>query len=330
MRKILITLFATVAGAMLFVAPVFANSTLSVNIEQPKTPNNQQSFNVNFVALTTTSNGVTVKCYKQGPSDGSPVQFGSDIVFAPGTGGNSGDCPVNAGITTTDGTYQFYITADDGNGIVQSSTVSVVVNTTYPETPTGYSKTQIDSCTYKIHIHTASDNGKTVKVEIYRSDSKTFTADGGTRVGSVAIGSNADADFTNSVGDCSKTYFFVIRAFSSNGNGSGVTGDSEANVITTVISPTTTQQQGAIPVGGRTSGGTSGGNVLGSQTSVTSPTPSEITPTGEKEVLGDQTVSPTETTKSFFSSKKNLAIVGVIVVIFLGILFVLFRRMRNK
>jgi hypothetical protein len=89
-----------------------------------------------------------------------------------------------------------------------------------------------------------------VKIEIYRNENTSFAVDGSNKVGEVSIGPNADGSFTNSVPDCGKTYYYVIRAFDAIGNGSGVIGDSEVTVITTTTSTTTTSttQGGAIPV----------------------------------------------------------------------------------
>src|SRR6185369_9485240 len=97
---------------------------------------------------------------------------------------------------------------------------------------TNYSKDKITACEYKIHFRSADDAGKTVKVEVYRSENKSFSADAGSRVGTVATGSNTDNDFTQSVPDCNKVYYYAVRAFDSGGNGSGVTGDSETVVTT--------------------------------------------------------------------------------------------------
>ncbi len=329
MRKLLISFFAAVAGLMLLAVPAMAASTVSVNVEQPKTPNNQREFNVNFVALTTTGNVVTVKCFKQAPGEASFTQFGSDIVLS--SGGNTDNCLVTSSITTTDGTYAFYVSADDGTNSVTSNTVTVNLDTSYPDAPTGYGKTKVDSCNYKINFHTASDNGKTVKVEVYRSDSTTFNADSGTRVASISIGSNSDGNYTSSVPDCNKTYYFVIRAFNAAGNGSGIVGDSEVHITT--INPTSTQHQGAIPVtNGTVNGNTQNGSntsssVLGTQTTTDQAKDNGNT---KKGVLGDETKNNTEAAKSFLSSKTGIAVTAFAALIVLGLLFFMWRKMKKS
>lgn len=225
---------------------------VSIRLEQPKSPTNQNTFDINFVTLDTAGNPITVKCFKKGPSDGGFVQFGADISLA--AGGNSGNCPVTGSTVVGDGSYQFKAQA---NG-TDSNTATVAYNTSGPDTPTNYSKEQVSSCIWRIKFKTANDGGKTVKVEVYRSSATSFNADGGTRVATVSIGSNTDGSADISSPDCSKTYYFAIRAFDSAGNGSGVVGDSVTNVTTTAPTASPTAGGGAIPV---SSG--AGGSVLG-------------------------------------------------------------------
>lgn len=158
---------------------------------------------------------------------------------------------------STAGTYGFYVTATAGSVTETSSTVNVEYKTDVPSTPGNYNKEQLGSCQYKISFKTADDGGKTSRVEAYRSDQTSFTAEDSTRVGTVWIGSNMDGSFIDTVPDCGKGYYYVIRAFDGAGNGSGVTGDSVTKVtITSATSTTTTTTQaspapaaaGAIPV----------------------------------------------------------------------------------
>lgn len=244
LKKIFTTVGLIIAGAFLAGA-AYADNTLSVRLAQPKSPTNISDFNLTFVALDINSNPITVQCFKKGPSDGGFSQFGGNITLS--NGGNTDNCPVNSSVMSQNGSYQFYVSATDGVNSATSSTVSVDFNTDGPGTPTNYSKNQTDSCTYKISFRTADDNGKTTKVEIYRSDSKSFSADSSTRVGTQGIGSNTDSTFTNVVGDCSKSYYFAVRAFDNSGNGSGLVGDSESQTTTT-STVATSLTTGAIPV----------------------------------------------------------------------------------
>lgn len=267
-----------------FTVFLFAGSSFaatSVRLQQPQSPTNHDSFNITFVALDTDSTQtVTVQCQKAGPSDGGVFSnFGS--LFSLPNGGNTDNCQVGGGLLNQNGTYKFRAVAN-GTGSQTSNEVSVDFNNSTPGTPVNYSKTKPDNCTYKISFRSADDSGKTVKVVLYRSSDTNFSVDSAHQVNELSIGSNTDGSMTDNVSpNCSTEYFYVIRAFDIYGNGSGVVGDS--SVTTTVVNPTTTQTQGAIPVGG-----TTGGSVLGAEEEA------------QKEVLGTESAeekpaSPTST-----------------------------------
>ena len=83
MRK-LITFIISIIVAASITQAVFAGA-LSIRIEQPKTPTNQNTFDVVFVTLDlNNTESVAVSCWKQGPGDGSPVQFDSTQTFTGG------------------------------------------------------------------------------------------------------------------------------------------------------------------------------------------------------------------------------------------------------
>ncbi len=279
-------LFTFIAG-LVFVALTAGSAYaagLSIKIEEPKSPSNQQTVNINVVTIDVESNPITVKCYKKAPAEVSFTQFGSDIALA--AGGNQTNCTTNSSVIPTEGTYQFYATANNGSETVTSSTVSIEYKLGGPETPTSYSKEGVTSCSWKIKFHTAND-GKTVKVEIYRSENTSFNLDSGSRIGTVAVGPNVDSEFTTDKPDCAKTYYYAIRAFDSVGNGSGSIGDSETHTTYTTVNPTTTTP-GTPGTSGAIAGGTNG-NVLGA-TSKASPGPTEA----PGSVLGEDT-NPTAT-----------------------------------
>ncbi len=250
MRK-LATFIISIFAALAFSAPVYA-ANVSVRVEQPKTPTNQNDFPIHFVSLDLLGRTITVKCLKQAPGEGSFTQMGTDQTLA--DGGNSGVCSTGSSIVTTNGTYAFKVTADAG-GDHAEETVTVTYNTSGPGDVRDYNKTRIGSCQYGIHFKTADDSGKTVKVEIYRSDSVPFTADSGSRTQTVFAGSNEIHDVTDTAPDCNKTYYYAVRAFDNAGNGSALIGD-DVNSLT-VINPTGQPAQGAIPVS------STNGNVLG-------------------------------------------------------------------
>lgn len=176
-----------------------------------------------------------------------------------------------------------------------------------PTTPGSYSKTKVSSCQYKISFKTASDNGKTSRVEIYRSDATSFNLDGSSRVANINIGSNQDGSFEESVPDCNKTWYYVLRAFDSLGNASGIVGDSVTTVSTTTVNPTTSVAESAIPVAAGQ------GSVLGTATTEGSVKGVETTVTPKPEVV---TVTKTPTTNliNYIVHHKKITL-GVVVLI---------------
>jgi len=216
---------------------------LSVRLKQPISPTNISNLKLTFVALEIDGvNPITVKCFKKGPSDSGYGQMGSNITLS--APGNTDDCVTDSSTMNAEGTYQFYVTA---NGL-SSNTVSVDYKTSGPGTPSDYRKDRPSTCDYKIHFKTADDGGKTVKVEIYRADVTSFILDAGSVVASIPVGSNQERDVTNTVPDCNKEYYYVLRAFDDAGNGSGTIGDSVT--ITSYSTIVTTTTSAAIPVTG--------------------------------------------------------------------------------
>ena len=313
--------------AVLFFAGVSYASTLSVRLAQPKSPNNQNNFNLTFVVLDTsaTPTPITAKCFKEGPGEGSFTQFGPDIAIS--AGGNSANCADVPSVVNTNGTYSFYVSATNGSETQTSSTVSVDYNTNGPGTPGNYSKEHPTSCEYLIKFRTADDGGKTSKVELYRSTNTSFSADNGTRVQSMGIASNTDGTFTDNVGDCSKTYYYAIRAFDNAGNGSGVVGDSETHITNPT---TTTQASGSTNQPTNTAGS---GAIPVVTSSVTRGSSEEVTPqpTTDQNVLGASvapTKSPAQKTSGGLFSATNM-LGGLAGIIILGVLFWLWRRRKN-
>lgn len=241
-KKMLSILFF--AAFFLFPSNAQALSNLSVRLETPKSPINISNVNLNFVAMSIDQNLITVKCFKKYSTDATFSQFGADI-SSPNAGYNANHCSLSP-VLTAEGSYQFYVEA---NG-VNSNTVAMDYKTSGPGTPNDYRKDHPNNCDYKIHFKTADDAGKTVKVEIYRSDITSFNLDDGSRVASINIGSNNEHEITNSVPDCSKSYYYVLRAFDDAGNGSGTIGDTVTitKTSTTIGTTTSTTTTGAIPV----------------------------------------------------------------------------------
>lgn len=233
--KLKIFILSIIGAIGLFIPSItFAGfMNLSVRLGQPKTPTNQNNLKLTFVALEVGGeNDIIVDCYKKFSTDGDFTKFDSKTLIP---GGNTDYCNADSSVLNTAGEYSFYVKA---NG-VQSNTVTVNYNSYFPSTPVSYSKERLNDCDYKIKFKTA-DDGRTVKVELFRSDTKSISLDSGGRVASTNIGPNTEGEFTNSVPVCGKEYFYVIRAVDNSDNVSGTTGDSNTTTTTTttnVVNP---------------------------------------------------------------------------------------------
>jgi len=288
--------------AVIMAGQVYAASNLAIRIEQPKSPTNQNNFNLSFVTLDISGRSIVVSCFKKGPSDGSFTQFGSSITVT--DGGNSGNCPVNDSILNTSGTYEFYATAIAGSDTITSKTYFVdYSNTGGPGTPTDFSKSKATSCQYEIKYKTADDNGITVKVELYRSEDKSFNADSNTRIASHGIGSNATDTFTDNIPDCNKTYYYAIRAFDKFENGSVLAGDTS----TTIVNPTTVTQE--------TAGAISVDQTEGQVSEALTPIPTGSQSAEENgEVKGTKEGPTASFLSSIFSWRNILIVIAIIIV----------------
>jgi len=303
---ILLSLFATPAFAGVLPTPTPTQSTtaLSIRLEQPKSPTNQTDFDITFVTLDVTGRDVTVNCYKKSPTDADFVLFGSAQTFA--DGGNTGVCTVTSSILNTKGNYTFKVIAT-ADSDTKEDTATVSYNNEGPGEPTGYLKERINTCDYKIKFHSADDGGKTVKIEVYRSENKTFTADSGSRVDTIILGSNTDGQSITTPPTCSKEYYFAIRAFDSAGNGSNIVGDSE--IIVTTTTTTTTSTTGTTP-GAILLENPSTGSVLGNETT---------SATEEGKVLGEETVTTTKPSVGELFKNNGILLLGI-ALLFIGII----------
>lgn len=314
MRKLFVLITSILVSLFLAGYVSAATPSLTARIEQPKSPTNINELDITVVTLDREGRAITVKCFKKAPADAGFIQFGSDIAVTPG--GNSVHCETNSTILPGDGTYLFYAESYAGSDVATTATVSVDYNTSGPGTPTNYSKEKPSDCTYKIRFRSADDSGKTIKVNVYRSENTSFSLDSGTLVGTVNLGSNTDGELLNTVPDCNKTYYYAIRAFDSAGNGSGVVGDSEVHTTTTTTASSTSQTQGGTSgaARGALAAGTAG-NVLGQAV--------ESTPEAGQ-VQGDATPAAVEQYTTAAAKRTGgkavatvLGILGVLVVIWL-------------
>lgn len=289
-------------GLLLSAGAVYAASSLVVRVETPKTPISQNNFKLNFVALDMNNNVVTVKCFKQSPSDLNFVQFDTDKVLK--AGGNSGTCSVDSSVLNVEGSYKFKVIATS-DITSESSVVTVSYGTSTPDTPTNYIKDRTDSCHYTIKFKTANDGGKTNKVVVYRSDSLSFNADNNSQVESRDVGSDTWVTIVNGIPDCSKNYYYAVRAFGSNGLGSGIVGDEQITVVngTTTTTSTTSNQSVQTNTGSSTAIPVESSTVTNpddqgqsSESTKEIPVSSE---TSNPEILGAQTKDPFWKTNAF-------------------------------
>ncbi len=249
-KNLVVVLLTALLLASAMPKNALAANNLSIRLEQPKSPTNQDTFPLIFVVLDTSPapQPITVSCYKKGPDNADFSKFGSDIAIS--AGGNTSNCPVDSSVINKEGTYQFYATASSNGVSVTSESEGIITvdyKTTGPGTPSEYRKEK-SGCDYKISFKTSDDGGKTTQVRIYRSENTSFSTDDGTRVGIVNIGSNQNGSWQGAAPDCGKNYYFAIRAFDAAGNGSGVVGDSETHVTVTTITKTVSSGETAAPI----------------------------------------------------------------------------------
>jgi len=230
-KKTMLTILLTLLSFGLLVNPIKAVDNLVVRIEEPSSPTNFKEVDLKFVTLDISGGSITAKCFKKGPNDSAFSQFGADIILT--AGGNSSSCALSSVINDT-GSYQFYVIANS----IASNTVNLDYKNSTPDTPYDYRKEKINNCDYNIHFKTGNDSGKTVKVEVYRADITNFILDDGSKIASINIGSDQEYDLANSVPNCDKEYYYVLRAFDDAGNGSGTVGDRVT--VKTVFDTTTT------------------------------------------------------------------------------------------
>lgn len=315
MKKLVVILAFALS---IFVTSQVNASDISVRLSEPKTPTKNSDFKLVFTVLdlTDSDSPISARCYYKDSLAGAWTQFDSDKAIS--AGGNTDSCQVNSSVVKENNkTYYFKVMATNGAASDDSELqglVSVTFDDRDPSVPTNYKKEKIGSCQYKISFKTA-DDGMTTRVEVYRSDSTTMSLDGSTRVGDVTVSTNTDGSFTETVPDCNKTYYYVIRAFNVAGNASGPIGDS----VTITTSTTSTQVQqtegGAIPVANVTlpQGGQSG-QVLGEEKSAT------VSPTQATEKGDIKGISTANKTKNFFE-KNRYYILGLLTLAVVALLY---------
>lgn len=307
------TLVATPSMVQAIVPP----SNLVIRLEEPRTPTSLNDFYITFVVLDIVGGrDVTVNCQKQ--YEGGAVT-GFDTTKTLTAGGNTDTCHVTANEFNQKGNYVISVIASAGSD-TDSDNVAIDYNSEYPGDPQNYSKNKINDCTYEIKFRSNDDGGKTTKIEVYRSTDTSFTADNGSRVAEEYLGSNTDRTVTNTVPDCTKNYYYAVRAFSTAGNGSGIVGDAEVRIVNPTTTTTATTPQGAIPVV-RT------GSILGASEEPGATASEAGRVLGEQAMITDDEATPAA---GLLGSNKSTAlwIIGLGIVIL--VLATLVRRNRAK
>ena len=227
--KVLMMLLMLGLG-LLMAKPVQAIT--SVRVAQPynssaeldqDTITNQDEFRIDFVVLNTEGLSLDAQCQQQ--EDGG-AWTDIDTFYTVKAGGNSGYC--EAKDLANSSQYAFRVLTSDGE---EGQSVKVGLETDRPKKPVSYEKHEISSCKYEIKFKTA-DDGRTSKVEVYRSDDNvSFTAKASSRIKTISIGSDEKHSFETTRPDCDKDYYYAIRAFDQYGNASDLVGDREIKTV---------------------------------------------------------------------------------------------------
>ncbi|MFZ5424978.1 MAG: hypothetical protein ACOZAO_04200 [Patescibacteria group bacterium] len=322
-----------IVAGLIFVSGFSSNvyaAELIVRIEEPKSPTNDSTFDINFVALDINNRPVTIKCYGRNVSN-SFVQLGSDQNLQ--AGGDSGNCSVGNDLITRTGDYEFYVKAFAESDEVSSSIVKVVYDDTRPGQPRSFSKSKLDSCKYEISFKTAKDGGDTTRVEVYRSSEKDFDADSESSIKNIDIGSDKKVKLEVERPECGKKYYFAVRAFDAAGNVSKVLVETVEETETTIVTieSSVNAGQGPIPVSGDV------GFVLSSSTGSTN----NGLELENGDLLGDSVESteavsdivtniPTNPDSDSDDTTNRLLFWVLVILVALGVLYDIYRKVAKK
>ncbi len=308
--SILVITFVFAIGIFTLLKPVqtYAQTTakVSVRLEEPKIGITDREFNITYVALSIPVKPITVQC--QYSLDG--VNF-SNFDISKTT--NSGDCKVDQSIVTGSGTYYFKAIASTTDGEGAESEVVTVKVADKPSPVTEYSKEKT-VCTYTLKFKSS-----TSKVQIFRSDNqKSFYADDTTLITKpyLTVTPNALSTYTDTPADCSKEYYYAVRAVDEYSNVSALVTD---NVVTVVEQTQTSTSQESEEVAGEETTTqqeqetTSTGEVAGEET--TAQQEEEV----ETDTKDETKTEEKETEESIWDKYKYLIISLIVVVLGSGI-----------
>ena len=206
-------------------------NNLDIRISTPASPITTIPTNLTISTFDLLGRPITVKCYASAPGSAAFTQFDSLTVTA---SGDSENCEFSG--YTGEGSYEFYATATTGGENDTSPNVSAIIDATKPSKPINYSKSKTGTCSYQLNFKIPND-GQSTQIEIYRSESTSFTADGATFVDRFNVSQGEVIGYNNTKSGCSGEVYYAVRTVDTNGNRSDFTADQIVNV--TVIPPTT-------------------------------------------------------------------------------------------
>lgn len=220
-------------GIMALLTPTSAyadSSDIAVRIEQPESPYNKTSFKIGFVTLDLSERELQVQCVE--------TTHGVFQTTTVKEGGNSGDCLVDSNVITGTGTYEFYVIATSADSDTSvSDKVKVDIDLNGPSPVINYNKTAPETCKYTLSFTTANDGGQTNGVQIFRSTSRTFTANSSTLVTELPATSAQAITYTDTLPVCNTEYFYAVRAIDEANNTSTFVTDAQVIVIPPVVTP---------------------------------------------------------------------------------------------
>lgn len=310
--------FALVA---LLPSTTFAASHLNLQVETKTAPVTISTPDFDYSLLDIESRpNITVTCSKKGPSDAVFILFQTDTFDSR----KVGTCDLASSPLTENGNYEIKVEAS-----VLADNTATTVAFEYvapgPGVPTNYSKT-VNSCNSTISFNTANDGGKTTGIEIFRSENKIFSTSGLNLVESFSATSNQAINKTYLSPDCTKTYYYALRAFDAAHNTSGLIGDTGYNI--TYVQGTPAASSTSTGANLRTAAGSTATTSAGTATGTTTPpsAPSENTNgavTGTTDNNGNVLGAQSENTET---KKNNRYLYYVGGVIALAILYELIRK----
>lgn len=253
-----------------FAPLVSAAGFWQIDMSTPAAIQRSRSFNVQFTTLSTDAGDtVDVQLFQ------NEVSVAAQTTIKP-----YGDSGAFAVTVPSDGTYEYYLRANNDGEVKTTTKKTVTVDATVPSTPLYGTKTR-NGNTYTITFTVPSDSD-IQQVLVYSSTSTSFTANTNTFVGSVNVTPGQTASFTYTAPDSTER-FHAVQAADSAGNSSALAGDPNV-----VVTPAPANDTAALAVGAAAEAGIGAGAAVAGVTSTTgSSSASTGTPFNSNEGLDD-------------------------------------------